>query len=96
MAISLEGAQQLVESVLTFDNVGDEMMAVRRKPSSQPAQERLVKQLVEYASHLGNDGSHESLSAITTAAETRVQQFAEASKRASTGCATALSPEAKM
>ena len=86
MAISLEGAQQLVESVLTFDNVGDEMMAVRREPSSQLAQESLIKQLVEHASRVGKEGSPESLSAITKAAETRVQQFAAASKQASTGC----------
>jgi len=86
MAIVAEKAQQLVESVFTFDNVGDAMMAVRRDPSSQTARERLAKELADHASRLAGDDSSESLSTITKAVETRVQQFVQASKAASTGC----------
>ena len=86
MVIEASKAQQLVESVFTFDNVGDAMVAVRREPSSETAQESWVKGLIDHASRLAGDDSSENLSLITKAAEARVQQFVTASQAASTGC----------
>ncbi len=88
MVIVAEKAQQLVESVFNFDNVGGAMMAVRRDPSSQRAQDNLVKELVDQASRLAGNNATESLAVITKAAEARVQQYVQATKAASTGCAS--------
>ncbi len=71
-------AQQLVESVFTCENVGDEMIAVKHDPSLQTAQDPLVKALIDYASHLVDDEYSESFSLIAKATENRVQQFAAA------------------
>ena len=78
--------QQLVESVFTFDNVGNEMITVKRDLFLQTAQHSLVKALIDHASRLVDDDSSEIFSLITKAAENRVQQFVVASKIASTGC----------
>jgi putative heme degradation protein len=86
MAITEDNARELIESVFTFDYVGDAMMAVRRNITSDDAQRNLVEELARSAAEQSGETSAESLSAIGKAAEVRVREFVAASKRATTGC----------
>lgn len=80
-------AQELIESVFTFDNVGEAMLAVRRNLTLQSAQERLIRELVEQASRLlGDENCAENLAILNQAAVNRVQQFVAGAKSGSSGC----------
>ena len=80
-------AEELVESVFTFDYVGDSMMDVRRNLAAVDLQERLVRETVEAAIGQAGDNSPESITALTKAAEARVLRYVAGSKAATgTGC----------
>jgi len=78
--------KEIIESVFTFDNVGDAMISVRRDPKSQVAQQELLKQLIEFAKSEADDTSPESMEIIIKAAQERVKQYAEGSSAAQSGC----------
>jgi len=84
--IKAERAQEIIETLFTFENVGDAMIAVRRDLSSQNAQERLIMELVNHAVHMVGDDSSETFAIITEAAKVRVQQFVEGATNLSKGC----------
>jgi hypothetical protein len=86
MAITMEEAQELVESVFDFDHVGSAMIAVRKDFNSVEAQETLVTELVEAGAEELSDSSPETLAAITSAAQTRVEQFVKGAKFSQSGC----------
>ena len=86
MTLDMSRAQEIIEAVFTFDNVGDTMMAVRKTPDSKEAQANLMKDLLQAAiSEAGNE-SNETIEVLKKAAEERVQQFVTGSKSASSGC----------
>lgn len=92
MVMEIKKAQQVVESLFTFDNVGDAMSAVRKAVKADPsalqkAQKNLVKELIDHAVRSAGDNSAESLSLITKVVEERVQQYMAGIKAASSGCA---------
>jgi hypothetical protein len=86
MTMGLDNARELVDSLLTFDNVGDAMMAVRRDLNSISAQEQLIKEIFDIATRLIGDTSPGNLEIIGHAARVRVKQFVEGSKAGGTGC----------
>jgi hypothetical protein len=86
MGISGEEARELVESVFTFDNVGDAMFAVRKDAKSEAKKEELVKQLVEAAVKESNQNDAASLIVIQKAAVERVDQYAKGSQASQSGC----------
>jgi hypothetical protein len=86
MAITMEEAQELVESVFDFDHVGSAMLAVRKDFNSVEAQETLVKELVDAGAEELGDSSAETLAAITSAAQIRVEQFVKGAKFSQSGC----------
>lgn len=75
--------KEIIESVFTFDYMGDAMISVRRDPKSEVAQQELVKQLIKFAKSVAGDTSLET---ITKAAQERVKQYAEGSSAAQSGC----------
>jgi hypothetical protein len=80
-------AEELVESVFTFDYVGDSMMDVRRNLAAVDLQQKLARETVEAAITQADDNSPESIAALTKAAEARVQRYVVGSKAATgTGC----------
>ncbi len=86
MAMTMEEAAELVESVFDFDHLGNAMLAVRKNLNSQEAQHELLAKLVEAATEELNDGSEETLEALTSAARARVEQFVKGSKFSQSGC----------
>lgn len=86
MAIEIAKAKQLVQSVFTFDKVGDLMGAIRKNPSSSELQAKLVKSLIDHATPLSNDKSRESIAIITKAAEERAKQYVDGVKASQSGC----------
>ena len=86
MAIEIVKAKQLIESVFTFDNVGDLMGEIRQDPSSKEVQSKLAKALTDYAIPLAEDKSADSISVISKAAEERAQQFADGVRASQSGC----------
>ncbi|MCX6012974.1 MAG: hypothetical protein NTV30_06125 [Chloroflexi bacterium] len=86
MAIEMVKAKQLVQSVFTFDKVGDLMGAIRKNPSSQEIQTKLVKSLVDHATSIASDKSPESIAVITKAAEERSKQYVDGVKASKSGC----------
>jgi len=81
MGVEAEKARELIELAFTFDNVGDAMTAVRRDPSSQTVQERLVRKLVDHAARLAGDDSSESLLVLTKAARLAAETLLEMPRR---------------
>ncbi|MCX6012743.1 MAG: hypothetical protein NTV30_04915 [Chloroflexi bacterium] len=86
MAIEMAKAKQLVQSVFTFDKVGDLMGAIRKNPSSQELQLKLVKALIDHAIPLASDKSPGSIAMITKAAEERSKQYVDGVKASKSGC----------
>lgn len=82
-----QNIEELVQSVFTFDNVGDSMAAVRRDLASESLQRSLVKEVVQHAMSKGGDNSPEFVKGLMEAAEARVARFVSGSKAAKgTGC----------
>jgi hypothetical protein len=80
-------AEEIIESVFTFDYVGDSMMEVRRNLAAVDLQQKLIKETVEAAITQAGDNSAESMAVLTKAAEARVQRYVAGSKAATgTGC----------
>jgi hypothetical protein len=80
-------AGEMVESVFTFDYVGDSMIEVRQNLNSIELQQRLVKETVEAAIGQEGDNSPETIALLTKAAQARVQRYVAGSRAAKgTGC----------
>ena len=79
-------AQDIIESVFTFDKVGDSMMAVRKNPDSEDSQKRLLEDLFKAAIEEASEANTETNEILQKAADERVQQFVAGIKSASTGC----------
>ncbi len=73
-------AMELVESVFTFDYVGDSMMAVRTNLDDEEPQKILIKELTTAALSKAGDNSPETAEAIAKASEARVKQYVTSSK----------------
>jgi hypothetical protein len=73
-------AMELIESVFTFDYVGDSMMAVRTNLDAEEPQKALVKELTTAALSKAGDNSPEAAKAIAKASEARVKQYVTSSK----------------
>ena len=58
-------AEELIESVFTFDYVGDSMMEVRRDLAAVDLQQKLIKETVEAAVSQADDNSPESIAVLT-------------------------------
>jgi hypothetical protein len=86
MAISMQDARELVESVFDFDHVGSEMLAVRKKLDDLDAQKNLVEELIQAATGELNDPSAENLAIITEAVNIRVGEFVKGAKFSQSGC----------
>jgi hypothetical protein len=86
MAVTMEEAQDLVESVFDFDHVGSEMLAVRKNLNSEEAQEALVEELANVALEELDDASGDNKAVLTTAARTRVSEFVKGAKFSQSGC----------
>ena len=86
MSLTIERARDLVESVFSFDYVGDSMSRLRSEPSSDEARQELVNQLVECSRKQSSDGSDQAIQLIQQAANEQVEQFIESSKATGFGC----------
>ncbi|OPY02390.1 MAG: hypothetical protein A4E60_01093 [Syntrophorhabdus sp. PtaB.Bin047] len=86
MAITMDEAREIVESVFDFDHVGDAMFAVRGDLDSKEAQEKLAKEIVECAAEELDDSSPEDADIIAAAAKERVEKFVKGSKFSQSGC----------
>ncbi len=73
-------AMELVESVFSFDYVGDSMMAVRTNLDAEEPQKVLIKELTTAALSKAGDNSPETAGAIAKASEARVKQYVTSSK----------------
>ncbi len=72
--------KELVESVFSFDYVGDSMMAVRKNLDAEEPQKVLIKELTAAALSKAGDNSPEAAGAIAKASEDRVKQYVTSSK----------------
>jgi hypothetical protein len=80
-------AAQIVQSVFTYDYVGETMSALRRDLKSESLQEKLLEELIMHARSQAKDDSPEAAQAIRKAAEASLEVFVNGSKAAkSTGC----------
>ena len=86
MPIDEVKVKEIIESVFTFDYVGNAMIGVRRDPKSEVAQQELLKQLIESAKSEAGDTSPETIEIIVKAAQERVKQYAKGSSAAQSGC----------
>lgn len=86
MAMTIDEAREIVESVFDFDHVGDAMFAVRGDLDSKEAQENLVEEIVRCAAEEVDDGSPEDADIIAAAAKERVEKFVKGSKFSQSGC----------
>jgi hypothetical protein len=86
MALTSEEACELIESVFTFDYVGDSMFAVRKDPKSETKKQELVKQLIDEAVKKVSNSDVQNLEIITKAANERVEQYSQGSQASQTGC----------
>lgn len=86
MTITLDKAKELIESVFSFDYVGNTMIKVRRDTDSAEARDALINDLVENARKEAAGGSDEDVSALKQAATERVDQFIQGTKASQTGC----------
>lgn len=86
MAVTIEEAREIVESVFDFDHVCDAMFAVRADLDSQEAQDSLVSELVKCAALEIDDESNENLEVFSEAAKERVAKFVKGSKFSQSGC----------
>lgn len=86
MAIAMDEAREIVESVFDFDHVGDAMFAVRGNLDSKELQESLVNEIVKCAAEELDDGSPEDTQILTAAAGERVAKFVKGSKFSQSGC----------
>lgn len=86
MALTMEDARELVESIFDFDHVGSAMLAVRKNFDSLEAQETLVEDLVAAATEEMDDASPENMALLNEAAKIRVQEFVKGAKFSQSGC----------
>jgi putative heme degradation protein len=86
MAITIDEAREVVESVFDFDHVGDAMFAVRGNLDSKEAQDNLVAEIIKCAAEELDDGSPEDSDIIAAAAKERVEKFVKGSKFSQSGC----------
>ena len=78
---------EIVESVFTFDDIGDAMMAVRSNLEDKAAQEMMVNDLKQAALDTLDDPSEDIIAAIEEAAKERTQQYVTScGKGKGTGC----------
>ena len=84
MTMTKDRAKELIESVFSFDYVGDTMIKLRRDTDSAEAREALINDLVENATK--ESGSTEDNAALKQAATERVDQFIQGTKASQTGC----------
>jgi hypothetical protein len=80
--IDEKAASELVDSVFTFDYVGDSMMAVRKNLDDVELQKVMIQELATAALSKLSDTSAESVEIITKAAEERVAIYVRGSKAA--------------
>jgi hypothetical protein len=86
MSFTIERARDLVESVFSFDYVGDSMSRLRSELSSKEAKQELVNQLVECSQKQSSDSSDQAIQLMKQAANEQVEQFIENSKANEFGC----------
>lgn len=80
-------AVELIESVFTFDDVGDSMMKLRKNIDDAELQEQLAIDLVEAVLEDSDDKSEDAKEALREAAKERVAQYVASSKSTrGTGC----------
>jgi hypothetical protein len=82
-----KSALELIESVFTFDYVGDSMMKVRKNLDDEEMQNALAQELKAAAIEKNGETSAEDAAAIAKAAEERVKMYVKSSKSSKgTGC----------
>ncbi len=82
-----KSALELIESVFTFDYVGDSMMKVRRNLDSEEFQYMLAQELQAAAIEKNKDSSPAVIAMLAKAAEERVKMYVVSSKSSrGTGC----------
>lgn len=86
MAVTMDEAREIVESVFDFDHVGDAMFAVRGDLDSTELQENLIKEIVKCAAEELDESSPEDTEVILAAAKERVAKFVKGSKFSQSGC----------
>lgn len=80
-------AVELVESVFTFDDVGPEMMSLRKDIDNEELQKKLAAALVDAALESADDSSDAAKSTLAEAAAERVAQYVASTKSTKgTGC----------
>ena len=86
MPVTIEMARDLVESVFTFDNVGEGMTKLRRESFSKEAKEELIDQLVESSKKESADMAEADIPLIKQAAKEQVEQFIQSAVANESGC----------
>lgn len=80
-------AVELIESVFTFDDVGAEMMSLRKSIDDKELQKKLADALLDAALESADDTSDAAKEALKVAAEERVAQYVTSTKSTKgTGC----------
>lgn len=80
-------AAELIDSVFTFDDVGAEMMALRKSVDDKDLQKKLADALLEAALDSADDSSDAAKETLAVAAEERVAQYVTSTKSTKgTGC----------
>lgn len=80
-------AVELIESVFTFDDVGDSMMKLRKNIDDAELQAQLASDLVDAAIEDSDDKSETAKEVLMEAAKERVAQYVTSSKSTrGTGC----------
>ncbi len=85
MTMTTDRAKELIETVFSFDYVGDTMIKLRRDTSSAEAREALINDLVENAIK-ESAGNSEDVAALKQAATERVDQFITGTNASQSGC----------
>lgn len=80
-------AVELIESVFTFDDVGAEMMSLRKDIDNEDLQKKLAAALVDAALESAEDASDAAKELLGSAAAERVAQYVTSTKSTrGTGC----------
>lgn len=80
-------AVELIESVFTFDDVGAEMMSLRKDIDNEDLQKKLAAALVDAALESADDTSDAAKELLAAAASERVAQYVVSTKSTKgTGC----------
>ena len=85
MTMTTDRAKELIETVFSFDYVGDTMIKLRRDTSSAEAREALIDDLVENAIKESGSGT-EDVATLKQAATERVDQFIVGTSASQSGC----------